>query len=499
MRRAAVLVVLIAALAFGAVANGDDGPRVVVRDAGGDVVASAALARRRPLRARLPPLGLRSACRGALPRARRRPLRAGEHRLAEPAGARVLRARGPHHATAGSSRPSAARFTTMALAATERGRRTLVVGDDARPALRRARAAPADRGGGDMTERPARDTPETSDHLLDEFEAERPGRDLDGFPAHLVAVLGAGLALFAILWVFRPLAPQVYRPAFLTVALLLTFIVFGRAKRPSASDWVGRRARGRGDRLRRRGQRRAHPPRRPADDAGHRLRHRRDPRRARGHAPHDRLGAAGDLHRLPVLRLLRRADPRRAADRPQGLRPRPHRRPELHGPGGHLRHPARRRRDLHRPVRDLRRRARVLRRRALLRRDLLRRLRPLAHRPGPDAARSPASCSARSPAPAWRPRSRWAASPGRCCARPAIPRTRAAGSWPRAASARSSARRRWAPRRSSSPRSSRSATCRCWSTRSSRRSSTTSGSCWRSRPTRAATRSRAWTSRPRAW
>ena len=89
-----------------------------------------------------------------------------------------------------------------------------------------------------MTERPARDTPETTDHLLDEFEAERPGRDLEGFPAKLVAVLGAGLALFAILWVFRPLAPQVYRPAFLTVALLLTFIVFGRTKRPSVSDWV---------------------------------------------------------------------------------------------------------------------------------------------------------------------------------------------------------------------------------------------------------------------
>ena len=83
-----------------------------------------------------------------------------------------------------------------------------------------------------------RDTPETSKHLLDEFEAERPGRDLTGFPARLVAILGAGLALFAIFWVFVPLAPQVYRPAFLTVALLLTFVLFGRAKQPSVSDWV---------------------------------------------------------------------------------------------------------------------------------------------------------------------------------------------------------------------------------------------------------------------
>ena len=45
-------------------------------------------------------------------------------------------------------------------------------------------------------------------------------------------MLAAGLSLFAIFWVFQPLAAQVYRPAFLTVALLLTFIVFGRRKQP---------------------------------------------------------------------------------------------------------------------------------------------------------------------------------------------------------------------------------------------------------------------------
>lgn len=77
-----------------------------------------------------------------------------------------------------------------------------------------------------------------TEELLDEYEAERPGRELHGFPARLVAVGGAGLSLFAILWVFWPLAPQVYRPAFLAVALLLTFVVFGRAKRPTAADYV---------------------------------------------------------------------------------------------------------------------------------------------------------------------------------------------------------------------------------------------------------------------
>ena len=72
--------------------------------------------------------------------------------------------------------------------------------------------------------------------LLEEYEPERPGRKLVGFPARLVSVLGAGLALFAVFWVFWPLAPQVYRPAFLAVALLLTFVAFGRAKQPTTAD-----------------------------------------------------------------------------------------------------------------------------------------------------------------------------------------------------------------------------------------------------------------------
>ncbi len=121
-----------------------------------------------------------------------------------------------------------ARFTTMPLAATRRGQRTLVAGGRRVPAVRRSR--PSEAGGGAVSQK--------TEELLDEYEAERPGRKLEGFPARMVAVLGAGLSLFAIFWVFQPLAPQVYRPAFLAVALLLTFVVFGRAKRPTAADYV---------------------------------------------------------------------------------------------------------------------------------------------------------------------------------------------------------------------------------------------------------------------
>jgi TRAP transporter 4TM/12TM fusion protein len=90
--------------------------------------------------------------------------------------------------------------------------------------------------------------PETEEHLVDEFEGERPGRRLHGAPAVILAVLGAGLSLFAIYWVFNPLDAQVYRPAFLAVALLMTFMVFrgrrqtSRAEHPRENptplDWI---------------------------------------------------------------------------------------------------------------------------------------------------------------------------------------------------------------------------------------------------------------------
>jgi TRAP transporter 4TM/12TM fusion protein len=98
-----------------------------------------------------------------------------------------------------------------------------------------------------MTSAPVAE-PKTEERLLDEFEAERPGRRLTGVASTVVDVLCAGLVLFAVYWVFNPITAQVYRPAFLAVALLLTFLVFrarGRATRaehpeesPAPLDWV---------------------------------------------------------------------------------------------------------------------------------------------------------------------------------------------------------------------------------------------------------------------
>ena len=47
-----------------------------------------------------------------------------------------------------------------------------------------------------MTSAPVAD-PKTEEQLLEEFEAERPGRRLSGFADAVVNVLGAGLVLFA--------------------------------------------------------------------------------------------------------------------------------------------------------------------------------------------------------------------------------------------------------------------------------------------------------------
>ena len=175
-------------------------------------------------------------------------------------------------------------------------------------------------------------------------------------------------------------------------------------------------------------RRRAVPPRRRARDARHRRRRRRDGCCARGDAPHGRLDPARDRARLRRLRLPRRADPRLArASRTRATGWTGIVGQSLHGAGGPVRHPARRRRDLHRAVHDLRRGARVLRRGALLRRAVLRRVRRAAAPARAARPRWPASCSARCRAPASRRRSRSARSPGRCCARAGYPKNEGGG------------------------------------------------------------------------
>ncbi|CAA9265063.1 MAG: TRAP-type uncharacterized transport system, fused permease component, partial [uncultured Blastococcus sp.] len=97
-----------------------------------------------------------------------------------------------------------------------------------------------------------------------------------------------------------------------------------------------------------------------------------------------RAGAAGDLPALHRLRLRRRPDPQRLADRPPRLRLPAADLPVRDGHRGPLRGPAGRRGHLHHPVHDLRRGPGVLRRRPVLPRHQLRGLPPVAIRARPD-------------------------------------------------------------------------------------------------------------------
>ena len=90
---------------------------------------------------------------------------------------------------------------------------------------------------GRETTRPPKATvtsePATDEGLVEEFEAERPGRKLTGLPAAVVTALGVAIAVLAVYWVLDPISAGVYRSAFLALALLMTFLVFGSTDRDS--------------------------------------------------------------------------------------------------------------------------------------------------------------------------------------------------------------------------------------------------------------------------
>ncbi|MGY1764006.1 TRAP transporter permease [Geodermatophilus sp. SYSU D00779] len=86
--------------------------------------------------------------------------------------------------------------------------------------------------------------------LIAEFEAEKPARHLTGWPSWVTSVVGVGLSLFALYWVFNPMPRQVYLPVFLSVGLFLTFLTYrgwprsakvreaGKRDSPNVLDWL---------------------------------------------------------------------------------------------------------------------------------------------------------------------------------------------------------------------------------------------------------------------
>jgi len=79
------------------------------------------------------------------------------------------------------------------------------------------------------------------DIALDVLETEAPRRRLSGLPAHLATILAFSLAAYALYWVVGIVAPQIYRPSFLLLALAITFLTYpGRAgsHRVTMLDWL---------------------------------------------------------------------------------------------------------------------------------------------------------------------------------------------------------------------------------------------------------------------
>jgi TRAP transporter 4TM/12TM fusion protein len=71
---------------------------------------------------------------------------------------------------------------------------------------------------------------------------ESPIRRLDGFAGRLASLLAVGLALYALYWVLFVVQPQIYRPSFLLVSLVLSFLLFSRVRGAAESvspfDWA---------------------------------------------------------------------------------------------------------------------------------------------------------------------------------------------------------------------------------------------------------------------
>jgi len=71
---------------------------------------------------------------------------------------------------------------------------------------------------------------------------EAPARRLDGFPGRIAAGLSIALSTYALYWVIFVVQPQIYRPSFLLISLVLSFLLFPRVRGSlggvSALDWL---------------------------------------------------------------------------------------------------------------------------------------------------------------------------------------------------------------------------------------------------------------------
>src|ERR671917_685574 len=85
-----------------------------------------------------------------------------------------------------------------------------------------------ERTGGRTNERVRLEDPHATgaEGLIEEFESEKPARQLSRFPRLLLSVAGVALSCYALYWVLNPVSAQIYRTSFLAVALAMTFVLY---------------------------------------------------------------------------------------------------------------------------------------------------------------------------------------------------------------------------------------------------------------------------------
>ena len=81
--------------------------------------------------------------------------------------------------------------------------------------------------------------PDATLEIIEQLEAESPMRKLTGFWAVVVTLIACGLSCYALYQTRATIAAQIYRTAFLGVALVLTFLLYPVIRGSKRTGWFG--------------------------------------------------------------------------------------------------------------------------------------------------------------------------------------------------------------------------------------------------------------------
>ena len=82
-------------------------------------------------------------------------------------------------------------------------------------------------------------SPDDSQEMIATYEAESPTRKLTGLWALIVTTIAVGLSVYALYQTRATISAQIYRTAFLGVALVLTFLLYPMIRGSKRTGWFG--------------------------------------------------------------------------------------------------------------------------------------------------------------------------------------------------------------------------------------------------------------------